>query len=122
MTLNEFIEKVKVENNITYPTKNISSYIIECARKQKEGSCAVLDDETVKNLIIGYTPDKAPQTEVKAKVVSSADAEKKVEQARVNAEELNRKAVEEAKARAEEKPKEEKKRDWEQMGLGFWNV
>lgn len=140
MTLNEYIEKVKAENNITYTTKEIANYIRDCARKQKEGDCAVLDDETVKNLILTYDPSKAPKKEIKATVVSSenkktaeeiqkeaiADAEarakKKAEdKARVEA---DKKWIEEEIERKKKQKKEEedKKRGWEQMGLGFWNV
>lgn len=116
MTLNEYIDKIKAENNITYETKDIANYIKDCARKQKEGDCAVLDNETVKNLIVTYDPSKAPKKEIKATV--SSENKKSVE-------EIQKEAIAEAKKeepKAEKPKKEEKQRDWEQTSLGFWNV
>ena len=110
MKLNEYIDKIKAEYKIPYETKDISRYIIDCAHKQKEGNCAVLDDETVKNLIVTYDPSKAPKSNIAATVQMA---------------EIKKEAVAEAKKeepKAEKPKKEEKQRGWEQMGLGFWNV
>lgn len=59
MTLTEYIEQIKLENNIQHETAKIAKYIVSKARKQpRESSCAAVDNETVKKWILEYSPDK----------------------------------------------------------------
>ena len=58
MTLTEFIDRIKLENNIQFETKDIEQSIIRKARKVKTGNCAAVDDETVKQWILEYDPEK----------------------------------------------------------------
>lgn len=56
MTLTEYIEKVKLENNISYPTENIEQYIMDKAHDKAVHNVAAVDDETIRQWIIEYRP------------------------------------------------------------------
>lgn len=59
MTLTEYIDQIKLENNIQHDTAKIAKYIVSKARKQpKDNGCAAVDNETVKKWILEYSPDK----------------------------------------------------------------
>lgn len=58
MELVEYIDKVKIENNISFDTKDIKKYIEELARKMANGkNCIGISDEDVKQWIIEFTPE-----------------------------------------------------------------
>ena len=60
MTLNEFIEQVKSENNITYETEDILDQITDKAKEHLNGKDGGIDDETIKNWIMNYDPNYKP--------------------------------------------------------------
>lgn len=68
MTLKEFVERIKLENNISYETNDIIKFITKEAEKQQENNVACISDEDVKNLIInfkGVIKKEKPKEEVK---------------------------------------------------------
>lgn len=68
MTLKEFVERIKLENNIAYETNDIIKFITKEAEKHKENNVACISDEDVKNLIINFKGEikkEKPKEEVK---------------------------------------------------------
>ena len=103
MTLKEFIEKVKAEENIPTDTDDIKNYVTGKARKQASRGVAVVDDDTVKNWILECREGIPKDSDVKT----------------VNVEELKEKAVREAEERQEkrERPSTQKAKTWEMDSL-----
>ena len=54
MTLNEFVERLKVENNIMFETKDIIDAVVDEARKNTKDNYACLTDDEVKNIVLNY--------------------------------------------------------------------
>lgn len=69
MTLNEFIEKVKSENNITYETEDILDQITDKAKEHLNGKDGGIDDETIKEWILNYNPEE--KVEFKTKITKA---------------------------------------------------
>ena len=51
MTLIEFIEQIKKENDIAYKTEDIEKQIMDKAKKQLDNKDGAIDDETIKEWI-----------------------------------------------------------------------
>ncbi|MBR2578018.1 MAG: hypothetical protein IKE38_03705 [Erysipelotrichaceae bacterium] len=58
MTLNEYIEKIKLEHNIKYSTQAIENYVTDKARELLKSRSGAVDDETVKAWILEFDPKK----------------------------------------------------------------
>ena len=68
MTLTEYIDKIKLENNIQYDTQDIEKHVKEMAKKEPtKNGCAVVDDETVAKWIIEYKPEEKKSAYERAK-------------------------------------------------------
>lgn len=77
MTLNEFIERVKLENSISIDTEKLEEYITDQAEsKAKNGVCCFTDEE-VKDLIINC---KAEDLETTSKAKKEIKKEIKVDE------------------------------------------
>lgn len=71
MTLNEYIENIKLEQTLNFDTNKCNTYVTDKAR-ELGGNCVAVDDETVKQWIIEFA-NKPQEEQVKKK------AEKEVE-------------------------------------------
>lgn len=58
MTLREFIDKLKFENNIEYSAEEMENYVTDKARDLLHNRNGAVDDETVKAWILEYSPEK----------------------------------------------------------------
>ncbi len=58
MTLNEYIEKIKLEHNIEYSAQAIENYVTDKAKKLLKSRSGAVDDETVKSWILEFNPGK----------------------------------------------------------------
>lgn len=80
MTLEEYIERVKVENNIPYTTKEIKDHIVSKARKKLDNKSGGIDDETVKQWILEYKPKGEDKATEKPKIEKPAGITEKKEE------------------------------------------
>lgn len=83
MELIDYIEKVKIENNIKYETKDIEKYIIDYAEKQAKGKKYVgISDKDVEDMIKQFTPEDISSskdtTKEKVNVVSKEKIEESI--------------------------------------------
>ena len=62
MTLEEYIEKVKIEYQLTYDSKDLKEKIFEEARKVKKGNVACLSNEDVLKIILNFVPSSKEET------------------------------------------------------------
>lgn len=83
MTLEEFVEKVKIENNIKHKTLDILKFINDKANKKLNNKPGAIDDETIKDWILKFNPNKTDEDddsnlviEPKKKVVGTKDKDK----------------------------------------------
>ena len=93
MTLIEFIEQIKKENDIAYKTEDIEKQIMDKAKKQLNNKDGAIDDETIKEWILNYNPEE--KVEFKTKITKAGyevhdngnkvkvDKEEKPEQPRI---------------------------------------
>ena len=71
MTLEEYIEKIKLENSFNKETSKIEDYVEKKAEKMLNRQNGCIDDETVKAWIIEFCNQKEEiKQETKEKVVS----------------------------------------------------
>lgn len=83
MELTDYIEKVKIENNIKYETKDIEKYIVDYAEKQAKGKKYVgISDKDVEDMIKQFTPEDISSskdtTKEKVNVVSKEKIEESI--------------------------------------------
>lgn len=84
MELTDYIEKVKIENNIKYETKDIEKYIVDYVEKQAKGKKYVgISDKDVEDMIKQFTPEdmsssKESTTKEKVNVVSKEKIEESI--------------------------------------------
>ena len=55
MTLEEYVERVKIENALNIDTEKIIEKITDEARKKKSNNVACLSDEEVKQIILKFS-------------------------------------------------------------------
>lgn len=68
MTLEQFIDKTKLEYAIQYETKDISAYINSKAKEEAKNSNSIcIDDETIKTWILSYKPKKEEKNKEETK-------------------------------------------------------
>lgn len=83
MELTDYIEKVKIENNIKYETKDIEKYIVDYVEKQAKGKKYVgISDKDVEDMIKQFTPEDISSskdtTKEKVNVVSKEKIEESI--------------------------------------------
>ena len=118
MTLLEFIEKVKMENNIQTSIKDLEALIYKKAKEEAGRSNSVsIDDETVKNWILNYEELASDEEKKAAELRKKREAEK----AEFDAEQAMKKAQREAEARAKAEAEEKAKREKEGQ-LSLWDL
>lgn len=96
MTLTEYINETLKAYNLKFKASEIEGYLYDKAREVKKGNCAVVDDETVKEWIINYDPEKRGKSWAEKAAEKKATEEEKVEQ---------------PKPEKKVKPKKEEKKD-----------
>lgn len=118
MTLLEFIEKVRAENNISASAKELAAMINKRAKAAAGASSSIgIDDETVKEWILSYNDWKAEED----KGAVAREKEKAEKQAAFDAEQAKKKAEKEAEARAKAEAEEKAKREKEGQ-LSLWDL
>lgn len=80
MTLNEFVERLKVENNIMFETKDIIDAVVDEARKNTKDNYACLTDDEVKNIVLNYKGETKKERKENEKVEVKDDSKKQNEQ------------------------------------------
>lgn len=80
MTLNEFVERLKVENNIMFETKDIIDAVVDEARKIQKDDYACLTDDEVKNIVLNYKGKTKEDNKKDDKVEVKDDSKKQNEQ------------------------------------------
>lgn len=58
MTLDDFIAQVLAEYGLPFQASLVRSYVVDQARKVATRNVACIDDDTVKDWIINYSPNK----------------------------------------------------------------
>lgn len=118
MTLTEFIEKVRAENNIPVSVKDLEVMINKRAKAAAGASSSIgIDDETVKQWILSY--DEWKKEDDKGAVARTKELAEK--QAAYNAEQAKKKAEKEAEERAKAEAEEKAKREKEGQ-LSLWDL
>lgn len=64
-TLNEFIQKTLIENNLTFNASDIEKFVVSEAKKRAKNNVAAISDEEVRQMIIGYKTDENSKETVK---------------------------------------------------------
>lgn len=80
MTLNEFVERIKVENNIMFETKDIIDAVVDEAKKIQKDNYACLTDDEVKNIVLNYKGETKKERKENEKVEVKDDSKKQNEQ------------------------------------------
>ena len=57
LTLNEFIEKTLIENNLTFNAADIEKYVVSEAKKRAVNNQAYISHEEVRQMVIEYKAD-----------------------------------------------------------------
>ena len=78
MTLIEFIEKIKVENNIAYKTEDIEKQIMDKAKKKLNNKNGAIDNETIKKWIVSYKPRNESEADEETKHQEEAPEQSRV--------------------------------------------
>lgn len=63
MTLDDFIAQVLAEYGLPFQASSVRSYVVDQARKVATRNVACIDDDTVKDWIINYSPNKGSYEE-----------------------------------------------------------
>lgn len=61
MTLEEYVERVKIENALNIDTEKIIEKITDEARKKKSNNVACLSDEEVKQIILKFSNESVTE-------------------------------------------------------------